>query len=165
MKMSKLLISLVLCFAFVATASAQITVGGQVAIKASAAGGASFHSFISTASANLTAVKASAGTVKTIFVVNPTANKQYLKLYNKATAPDPSACSTNSDCGVAYFIVPASTTGTTDGSGFVVSLPPEGVAFSTGIGYSLTGAACTVLTTCTDETASDAGVAIFISYK
>lgn len=135
---------------------------GSGFVAASATGGATPHSFISTGSANLTSVKGSAGTLYSLHISNTTGKIQYVRLYNKATAPDPSACSSNSDCPVLYYAVPFTTSNV---GGLDVKLPPMGVAFATGIGYSISGAACTVVATCTDETAADAGVTIDMSYK
>jgi hypothetical protein len=125
--------------------------------------GATPYSFISTASANLTNVKASAGTLYSITVINPGATLQYVRLYDKATSPDPSACSANSDCPVLYFPIPSNADSL--GGGFTIPVGMLGIAFANGIGYSISGAACTVVSTCTDETNSAAGVTINLVYK
>jgi hypothetical protein len=130
---------------------------------AKSTGGATPYSFISTASANLTVVSAAASTLYSITAINPGATLQYVRLYNKATAPDPSACSANSDCPVIYFPVPADSGSL--GAGVTIPLPASGWAFGTGLGYSISGAACTVVSTCTDETNSAAGVVLILSYK
>lgn len=121
------------------------------------------YSFVSTASANLTNVKSSAGTVYTLTLINPTATMQYIRLYDKASAPDPSECSANSDCPVLYAPIP--TTGDTNGAGFTVPLGPIGIRFANGIGFSISGAACTTVATCTDETNATAGVTLVLGYK
>ena len=131
--------------------------------QAATTGGASIHGYVSTASINAITAKASAGTLYSLTAINPTAAKQYLRLYNKASAPDPSACNTNSDCPIAELIVP--TSGDTNGAGFTIPLPSMGLAFSTGISYTLTAAGCTVLATCTDETNGGAGVSILAGFK
>jgi hypothetical protein len=150
----------------VATGMSLESGGNLDAVTASLAAlavGATPYSFISTASANLTNVKASAGRLYSITAINPGAAEQYIRLYNKATAPDPSACSANTDCPVIYFPVPVTTSPT--GGVQTILLGPAGLAFTNGIGYSISGAACTVVSTCVDETNSAAGVTIILGYK
>lgn len=141
--------------------SGTVTTSGTV--TATMATGCTPYSFISTTSANLTSVVGSAATLCTLTVLNPGATIQYLRLYNKASAPDPSACSVNSDCPVIYAPIPADSGSL--GSGFTIPLGPYGMAFSLGIGYSISGAACTVVSTCTDETSSAAGITLILGYK
>ncbi len=138
-----------------------VAVGNGVYIQPGT--GATPYSFVSTASANLTNVKASAGTLYSITVINPGATLQYVRFYDKATAPDPSACSDNSDCPVLYFPIPANADSL--GGGFSIPIGMLGIAFANGIGYSISGAACTVVSTCTDETNAAAGVTIILVYK
>jgi len=83
---------------------------------------------ISAASTNATSLKASAGTLYWLYVVNLNAAVRYLKFYNKASSP-----TVGTDTPVFTFPIPASTTG----AGFTISIPP-GADFGTGIAYALT---------------------------
>lgn len=83
---------------------------------------------LSAASTNATSLKASAGTLYTVFAVNLNAAVRYLKLYNKASAP-----TVGTDTPVATLPIPASATG----AGFSIDLGP-GFDFSTGIAYAVT---------------------------
>jgi hypothetical protein len=95
---------------------------------------------LSAANANLTAIKGSAGQVYGWYITNTNAAARYVKLYNKATAPDPSACSSNSDCAVMTLLIPG---GSTAGAGTSTQFGP-GIAFTTGIGLAIvTGVADT----------------------
>lgn len=84
---------------------------------------------VSAATTNATVIKASAGTLGSISASNVNAAARYLKLYNKATAP-----TVGTDVPVWTLIIP----GNTAGAGFVMSLPPQGIKFSTGISFALT---------------------------
>lgn len=83
---------------------------------------------ISAASTNATSLKASAGTLYTLYAVNLNAAVRYVKFYNKASAP-----TVGTDTPVATFPIPASTTG----AGFAIDLGP-GFDFATGIAYATT---------------------------
>jgi hypothetical protein len=83
---------------------------------------------ISAASTNATSLKASAGTLYSLYVVNLNAAVRYLKFYNKASSP-----TVGTDTPVATFPIPASTTG----AGFAINLDP-GFDFATGIAYATT---------------------------
>lgn len=100
-----------------------------VAPYAHTAGGFTPFRLVSAASANATNVKASAGTLGAIVVSNVNAAIRYLKLYNLAVAPTVGT-------STPVFIVPIP--GNTAGAGCVVPLPPQGLAFSTGISFALT---------------------------
>jgi len=117
---------------------------------AGAAGGATPVSVISAASTNSTSVKGSAGTLYSVTLVNTTATLYYLRLYNSAAAP---TCSSATGY-VATIPVPASTTG----AGVVIPLS-VGAAFSTGIGYCITGGP-----TSTDNTNAAVGIYGMLSY-
>jgi hypothetical protein len=95
---------------------------------------------LSAANANLTSVKATAGQVYGWYITNTNAAARYVKLFNKATAPDPSGCSSNSDCPVMTILIPG---GSTAGSGTATQFVP-GISFTTGIGLAIvTGVADT----------------------
>lgn len=105
----------------------------------------------SAASTNSTNVKSSPGQVYSVTLINVTNTLYYLRFYNLASAP---TCS--SATGFLFTLpVPAST------SGAGVTVPfPTGLAFSTGIGYCLTGGASS-----TDNTNAAIGVYGVIAYK
>jgi len=115
------------------------------------AGTSTLHYATSAASTNATNIKASAGTVSVISVVNTTATLYYLRMYNLASAP---TCS--SATGFVNTIpVPASTSG----AGIVIPIAVPH-AYTTGIGYCLTGGGSS-----TDNTNAATGVYINIWYK
>lgn len=125
----------------------------EVAFGASAGqtGGATPYVLISAATINATVVKASPGRLYLIHGIKATAGNAFLKIYDKATAPDPSA----GDLPKIIYFVPASTT-----APFVISLP-TGFAFANGIGFvTVTGVGNT------DETAVGANeVVVNLGYK
>ena len=91
------------------------------------AGGLSMTHLVSANSNNATVVKNSAGQVYGIEVFNVNAAARYLKLYDKATAPNPA-----SDTPVKTILIP----GSTSGAGVVTSFT-NGLAFSNGIAFIL----------------------------
>ena len=103
-----------------------------VSAVASATGGCSTYSLIALATTNANNVKASAGTLKSVQVYNLGAAAVFLKLYNSATAP-----TAGSGTPVKRIMIPGNTAG---GAGANFNLPPEGVAFPAGIGFTCTGA-------------------------
>lgn len=114
-------------------------------------GGGSVSAFASAASTNATNVKASAGQIYGIYLINTTATLYYLRLYNSSGTP---TCSSATGY-IASIPVPAST------SGAGVALPfPIGAAFGTGIAYCFTGGASS-----TDNTNAATGVYGVIVYK
>lgn len=96
---------------------------------AATTGGYTPGKLVSAGSTNATVIKASAGTLGYLAASNVNAAVRYLKLYNKATAP-----TVGTDVPVATFVIPGSTTG----GGTNIPLPPQGIAFSTGISFALT---------------------------
>jgi hypothetical protein len=83
---------------------------------------------VATADTNAASIKASPGTVSSIYAVNNTASAKYLKLYNKATAP-----TVGTDTPVFTYLIPANT---------LVSVPftqDMGMQFTTGIGIGISG--------------------------
>ena len=114
--------------------------------------GATPSAVASAASTNSTNVKASAGRLMGIYLVNTTATLYYIRFYNLASAP---TCS--SATGFLFTMpIPASTTG----AGFSMPFPPSGLAFGTGIGYCITGGASS-----TDNTNAATGIYGVLSYK
>jgi len=91
------------------------------------------YTLTSGASANLTSVTDGATTLYGITVTSTDATVVYLRLYNKATAPDPSACAANSDCPVFDIAVPSAATG----GGAAVPIPSQGIYLSTGLGLAI----------------------------
>jgi len=89
----------------------------------------------SAATTNATSVKATAGDLFKVSGNNTVASKRYLKLYNKATAPN-----VGTDTPVLTFVLPAS-------APFAIDLAANGQYFSAGIAYAITGAAADADTT------------------
>lgn len=87
------------------------------------------HKKISAATTNATSLLSKPGVIGALHVINTTATKAYLKLYDKATAP-----TVGSDTPVMTLAIPAST----DGAGFTWTAP---ISFGAGIAYAITGAA------------------------
>ena len=83
---------------------------------------------LSAASTNATSLKASAGVLYSLYVINLNAAVRYLKFYNKASSP-----TVGTDTPVATFPIPANSTG----AGFSINLDP-GISFATGIAYATT---------------------------
>jgi hypothetical protein len=102
---------------------------GTAKIATSAAGGWTPTHLIATASANLTLVKNAAGQVGGWYISNHAATWRYVKLFNKASAPDPSADSAL--CLINIAVPP--------GGAANVEFA-QGIVFGTGIGYAITGA-------------------------
>lgn len=106
----------------------------QAAIPVSVADGAgptTTHRLVSSAaSANLTNVKATPGVLYSVKGYNAASTVVYLKLYNKASTP---VIATDTALLTHTIAIPP-------GAGFVLDWP-LGRYFSTGIGYSLIGAA------------------------
>jgi len=100
---------------------------------AATSGGATPFYYISAATNNSTNKKASAGTVYSLVVINTTATLKFLRLYDLATAP---TCTSNT--GVVFYApIPANSS---TGAGFSAAFP-VGAAFTSGIGWCITGAA------------------------
>lgn len=94
-------------------------------------GGSTAYSLISAATTNATNVKASAGQLYALYVTNIASTPRYLKFYNSATAP-----TAGSGTPIWRIGIP----GNTAGSGGAIAIPP-GLAFSSGIGFTITGGA------------------------
>ena len=105
----------------------------------------------SAASTNSTLIKGRSGQVVGIYAVNTTSTLYYLRMYNLASAP---TCS--SATGFVETIPLAHGTGT--GAG--ISRPQAPQAYSTGIGFCLTGGGSS-----TDNTNAAAGVYLTVLYR
>lgn len=104
--------------------------GAQVtAVYAQTSGGYTPGKLISAASTNATSIKASAGTLGFLVVLNTNASVRYLKLYNKSSAP-----TVGTDTPVIVIPIP----GDAAGGGVAVPIPTQGIAFSSGIAFALT---------------------------
>lgn len=101
----------------------------------------------SAATTNSTSVTAVATTLCTLSVVNSTATRYYLKLYNKATAP-----TVGTDTPVQIYDIPASTS-----SNIILQKP---LRFSLGLGFGITGAIAI-----SDTTAAVTGIGINLGYS
>jgi hypothetical protein len=125
----------------------------QATPTATATGGATPSNYIAAASNNSTNLKASAGTVYSVLLINNTATEKFVRLYDSASAP---TC-TSATGVVFYSPIPANST---TGAGFVVPMP-VGMTFANGIGWCITGASGT-----TDNTSTAAGdVVMNVTYK
>lgn len=113
--------------------------------------GALTYAVQSAASTNSANVKASAGNVYGIHVVNTTATVYYLRLYNASGAP---TCSSATGF-VETIPIPASTTG----AGISIAFP-VGKAFTTGIAHCITGGGSS-----TDNTNAATGVYVGLEYR
>jgi hypothetical protein len=99
-----------------------------VALRPATSGGLSSFRLLSAATVNLTSVKGSAGQVYGWTITNASAAMKFVKLYNKATAP---VISTDAALILHTIAIPA---------GQVTTLAPDqGIAFSAGIGLTVTG--------------------------
>lgn len=103
---------------------------GDISIQPRAGGGATPHSRLSTGDTNdFVSVTDGATNLLGGWITNTNAAVRYIKFYNKATAPDPSADAASI---LLRFAIPGATTG----GGGVFNIPC-GVAFGTGLGYAL----------------------------
>jgi len=106
-----------------------------------------------TASTNATNVKNAAGNIYSITATNTTATVYYLRLYNLSSAP---TCSS-----ATGFVETIPVGGASSGSmGGLVRTLEIGQAFSTGIGFCITGGSSS-----TDNTNAAAGVYVTVLYK
>lgn len=96
--------------------------------QANVIGGWSPGHLVSAASTNATSVKASAGSLGSIYASNSGAGFAYVKFYNKASAP-----TVGTDTPVYVLGLPAGGGGSHE--------IPAGLAFSTGIAFAITGGA------------------------
>lgn len=126
---------------------------GSINIAAATTGGCTPAKVLSAASTNSTNIKASAGTLCKMVVVNVNTTLAYLKMYDKATAP---TC--NSDTVLATYAIPFGASNA--GGGVAIPLGPFGEAYASGIGFCLTGGIAD-----NDNTNTATGVTISFSYK
>ncbi len=120
---------------------------------AGATGGATPYHLLSAATTNATNVKATAGTLYSLSLINTTATIYYLRLYDIAT----SAPTCSSATGVVENIpIPANVAG----AGVVLHFGSMGMLFANGIGFCLTGGFSD-----TDTTNAATGVAVNLTYK
>jgi hypothetical protein len=125
---------------------------GVIGLDARTTGGCTPGVYRSAASNNSTSIKASAGTLCKLVAINTTTTIYYLRLYNSASAP---TCSSGTG-EVAMYPIPADATG----AGVAVPMGPYGEAYSTGIGFCLTGGSAN-----NDNTNAATGVTLAYSYK
>jgi hypothetical protein len=97
------------------------------------ANGTTAYKLISLATTNANVVKASGGNLYSIIAIGLTSSVRYLKLYNKATAPNPA---TDASLLLMTIPVPANT----QGAGIAIPFS-MGVNFSAGIGIAITSGA------------------------
>lgn len=126
---------------------------GFVGLQANTTGGCTPTHVLSAASTNSTNIKASAGTVCSITIVQNTATAADFRFYDSASAP---TCSSGTGV-VANYGVQANTSS----PGLSPNLGPFGLLFSTGIGFCLTAYDGTD----TNNSNSVTGIQIDIAYK
>lgn len=102
----------------------------------------------SAATTNATSVKASAGRLIGMWLLNETTTKYYIRFYNLATTP---ACNSATGFVQSFPIPPAAASGQVNG--YSLSFAPYGFAFTTGIGYCITANAAS-----TDNNAAAVGI-------
>ncbi len=102
------------------------------------------YSLVAGASANKTSVTTSATTLHGWYIVNTAATPRWVRIYNKASAPDPTT-----DTPVLRFVIPANGSSLGGGTNLDSSV---GIALSLGLGFDITAAAGD-----TDQTACTAG--------
>lgn len=115
---------------------------------ANAAVGLSTHYLTSAASTNSTNIKASAGRISAVHVVNTTGTTYYLRWYNLSAAPT---------CSSATGFVGTIPLLATSSAGRSLTV---GIGFSTGIGYCVTGGGSS-----TDNTNAATGIYIWHDFK
>ena len=110
------------------------------------------YHLISAATDNATSVKGSAGQIATFLAINTTATIYYLKFYDISVAP---TCGTTA----VKLTIPIPATASSNGAGFVVSLP-QAVSFLNGIGMCLTGGIAD-----NDDSSAATGIAVDVFFK
>lgn len=85
---------------------------------------------ISAANTNPTLLKSSGGLLGFLAATNSGATPAYLKIYDKATEPDPAT-----DISTFTFLIP----GNTAGAGSNLGIPAGGIDFGLGLGFAITG--------------------------
>ena len=108
---------------------------GTIQAVSATTGGLTPYTLISAATTNATNVKASAGTVYSVQASNTGAANAFLKLFNLAVAP-----TVGTSVAVKTLIIPA-------GGGVILGANDIGLAFGTGIAFSITAVATTADTT------------------
>lgn len=120
--------------------------------QAQTTGGCTPSVYRSLATNNATNIKASAGTLCKLVALNSTSTIYYVRLYNLSAAP---TCSSGTG-EVASYPIPANTSG----AGIAVPIGPFGEAYSTGLGFCLTGGGAA-----NDNTSAATGVTLSYSFK
>jgi hypothetical protein len=127
------------------------TLGAGAATATTTAGTSTCYA-TSAASTNSTNCKASAGNLYEIHVTNTTTTNYFLRVYNLSSAP---TCSSSTGFVETVPALGAAANGGVNGR---INTPPQ--AFSTGIGFCLTGGGSS-----TDNTNAATGVYITLLYK
>ena len=134
------------------TGGVAVPISGTATVAAATTGGATPYHYLSAASNNSTLVSTGAHSLYMLTVINTTATLYYLRVYDQSAAP---TCSSATGA-VLTFPVPASATG----AGVAVPVPSVGVAFSSGLGFCITGGSAD-----TDNTSAATGVTVSLAYK
>lgn len=107
------------------------------------------------ASTNSTLVSTGAHTLKGMYLESSSTTVMYLRMYDTAGAP---TCSSSTGFIRSFAIPPAASSGLI--GGVMIPLPPEGVAYSSGISFCVTGGASN-----TDNTNATTGGLVNLDYK
>lgn len=116
-------------------------------------GGATPYHYISVASTNSTLVSTGAHTLYTLIVHGLNTTAGYVRLYDSGAAP---TCS--SATGAVMTLAVVATSGNEGGE--PLPIPPQGIAFSNGLAFCITGGAAD-----TDNTSAPTGIIIAAAYK
>lgn len=113
------------------SATLTVTVSGTVTVTQTPAtsGGLTISRTLSASGTNATLVKNAAGQVYGWYITNTNAAARFVKLYNSSSAP-----TAGSGTPVMTLLVP----GGTSGSGVIAAEYTSGIAFSSGIGFTIT---------------------------
>jgi hypothetical protein len=109
--------------------------------------------FDSLATTNSTEVVSGQALLKVLVLINTTTTLYYLKLYDTAAAP---TCNT----ATVKFKVPVPFGASNAGGGAAVPIPQDGLRFTNGLGFCLTGGVAD-----NDNTAAATGVVISMGVK
>jgi hypothetical protein len=128
------------------------TAAGPATLAAAATGGATPGHILSAASNNATNIKASAGTLSELSILQTTTTLMDVRLYDTATTP---TCSSATGV-VANYVVQSNAVS----PGMTIPLGPFGKAFVNGIGICITGANAD-----NDNTSAVTGLNVNYSFK
>lgn len=127
----------------------------RVEVQPPTVGGTTAYGLQSAASTNSTNVKASAGVLTAMNLLNTSTTVYYVRMYNLASAP---TCSSATGYVRTWPVPPAAAAGGV--GGIAADLGTYGTSFSTGISFCVTGGPSS-----TDNTNAATGVFVNLDYK